>query len=347
MPHRFLARLNLIGALLALLIVSVGAYVRLSDAGLGCPDWPGCYGQIVVPKSVDEIHPDFGTPNLEPAKAWKEMMHRYLVPPMSLLILFLAFYSLKVRKQFPKLVHTQWYLLGVVVFQALLGMWTVTLKLHPLVVMSHLLGGITLLELFWWLTLRYRNIVLSNFPHPPLNLRGGERGRYFNAPTLFKLAVVALIILEIQVALGGWTSSNYAALVCPDFPTCRGSFWPAMDWRHAFQFFREIGPNYEGGLLSPEARVAIHVTHRIGALVTFITLSTLAFLCFIKGRGTRLRTLGMILFVAVCLQIVIGISNVFLLFPVGLAVAHTMGAALLIMSLLAVMDALRPLKGTL
>ena len=217
----FFTKLSLFATILAIVVVVLGAYTRLTDAGLGCPDWPGCYGQLTPP--TDQ--------SIDSQKAWTEMIHRYFAGTLGLVILVLAIVAIFKRKQ-PNVgarravpLQLPLVLLGLVIFQALLGMWTVTMLLNPLVVMAHLLGGMATLGLLWWLALRSQSNSLK------FAIRNSQSA--IN-PNLKTWATLGLIILGIQIALGGWTSANYAALACPDFPQCQGQWWPSMDFSGAF-----------------------------------------------------------------------------------------------------------------
>lgn len=286
--------------LLAFCVVGLGAYVRLSDAGLGCPDWPGCYGQMIgVPAAAHD-----------PARAWKEMSHRYLAGTLGLAILALTVLAWRQRSR-PLATSL---LAAVVVFQALLGMWTVTLLLKPVIVTAHLLGGMATLALLVWLLL---DASASRAPLP-------ARTRL--------LARIALGVVIVQIALGGWVSSNYAALACADFPTCRGSWWPTMDFAHAFTVLRELGETADGGGLPFAALTAIHWSHRLWALVVLLTVGALAWTLV---RVPAWRRAGLGLATLLLLQAGLGIANVLLSLPLPLAVAHNVGAALLLAALVA------------
>jgi cytochrome c oxidase assembly protein subunit 15 len=293
--------LAIAAAVLALIVVVVGAYVRLSDAGLGCPDWPFCYGK---PVPADIAHSD------ALAKAWKEMGHRYLASTLGVLILALCF--LAWRQQRARGLTTA--LVLVVVFQGALGMWTVTLLLKPAIVTAHLIGGLTTLSLLLWLALGESSFAPD------------ARVRQLQPVAAFTLAVVA-----IQVVLGGWVSANYAALACPDLPLCRGSLVPSMDFANAFHVLRELGQTPDGALLSNEALTAIHWTHRMFALVA---------LAMVFGLAARswpvLPRLSLALALIVLTQFVLGVSNVFFSLPLPLAAAHNAGAALLIVTLVVI-----------
>lgn len=314
-------RLNLIALVLCFCVVVFGAYVRLSDAGLGCPDWPGCYGQLTVPQAAHEVsaaEAAFPQRPVEAPKAWKEMIHRYLASTLGLLIVGMAVQGLFLR-------HTSvpralpWVLVALVIFQGVLGMWTVTWQLKPLAVTGHLLGGMsTLALLFWqWLSLRQPAPGAGSMP-------AGIRG----------FASAALIVLALQIFLGGWTSTNYAALACPDFPTCHGRYLPETDIGTAFTLWHGLGINYEYGILDNRARVTIHYFHRIGAAVTTLVMLLLGGYLLRRGSGTWKR-LGVAIAAAVGLQALIGISIVLLQLPLTLAAAHNAGAAVLLLSLIA------------
>lgn len=315
-------KLALITTLIALIAIMLGAYTRLSNAGLGCPDWPGCYGQIDVPTTQNEVeqaneaYPDRP---VESGKAWKEMVHRYVAGTLGLMILMLCLVAWKKRKQPGQAVILPTVLVGIVIFQALLGMWTVTLLLKPLVVMVHLLFGFLTLALLFWLTLQSsRYFCLAE---PMTNER-------FRLP-----ALLAVVVLVLQIALGGWTSSNYAALVCPDLPTCQASWWPDMNFKDAFVLWRGIGIDYEGGVLDLQARTAIHWSHRIGAVITFVYLFSLGLYVFRNSRGNVMPKAGLLVAVMVSVQFGLGLANVFFHLPLAIAVAHNVTAALLLLSL--------------
>jgi cytochrome c oxidase assembly protein subunit 15 len=316
MTDTLFRRLALLAAALALGVVVLGAYVRLSDAGLGCPDWPGCYGHAGVPESEVELlqaSEAFPDRPVEAHKAWKEMVHRYVAGTLGLLIFAAAVLAWKRGTQ--RGLTTG--LAVLVVFQALLGMWTVTLLLKPAVVSAHLLGGMATLALLWLFALRTHDW-----------FGGAANG----LRSLRPWAALGLGVLIVQIALGGWTSANYAALACTDFPTCHGSWLPEMDMADAFVLWRGLGVNYEFGVLDHPARVAIHFVHRLGALITFLVLGALALVLLGRGVG-RLRTLGSILGVLLLVQVGLGIGNVVLSLPLPVAVSHNAVAALLLLTL--------------
>jgi cytochrome c oxidase assembly protein subunit 15 len=294
-------RLAVTAALLALVVVVVGGYVRLSDAGLGCPDWPLCYGK---PLPADIAHPD------ALAKAWKEMGHRYLATTLGLLILALC--ALAWRKHRARGLTSA--LVLVVALQGALGMWTVTLLLKPAIVTAHLIGGLTTLALLLWLA-----------------LSEGTHARDERLRALRPLAAATLAIVALQVVLGGWVSANYAALACPDLPLCRGSVAPNMDFANAFHVVRELGQTAEGELLSNEALTAIHWTHRMFALVALTSVLLMAS----KARRLLPR-LAIALAAVVLAQFALGVSNVLFGLPLPVAAAHNAGAALLVVILVVI-----------
>lgn len=314
-------RLAIVATVLAFGVIVLGAYVRLSAAGLGCPDWPGCYGHVGVPETHQAItHADalYANRPVEPARAWKEMIHRYFAGTLATLILILAIGAWWRRRETHRPMLVPSLLLLTVVFQALLGMWTVTLLLFPPVVMGHLLGGFTTFALLLLL-------VLQNGGW----LRAGPGATDF----MRWLAAAGLVILSCQIALGGWTSSNYAAIACPDFPTCQAQWWPSgMDFRDGFAW-HGVGPDYQGGILTQAARMAIHVTHRVGALLTFLLLAATSLVFMLKSRRRELKWLGALVGLLVLLQVGIGIGMVELGLPLPLADAHNGFAALLLGSM--------------
>ena len=292
-------------AVLALAVVVLGAYVRLSSAGLSCPDWPGCYGHLTVAAAqrheaaVDHAYPSHP---LEPGKARKEMVHRYAAGTLGLLVLGLAVAS-RPRPGRPSR-RLLLLLLGLVIVQALLGMWTVTLQLTPLVVTAHLVGGMSVLALLWLL-------VLSD----------GSAHTDVPAPACLRWwALAGLVVLGLQIALGGWTSANYAALACPDFPTCHGQWWPPADF----------GAGFSTVASGSAALTAIHLAHRLGAMLTLAVLLTLAWRAWRAPRGAR--ALALTAAALAITQVVLGIANVLEGLPLPLAIAHNAVAALLLLS---------------
>lgn len=317
--HSSLLKLGRLACGLTFIVIIVGTYTRLTDAGLGCPDWPGCYGRMIISTQADyiaEAQAFWPERPLQQDKAWIEMAHRYIAGLLGLMILAIAVLAWA-DKPAPRIRLLTGGLLLLVVFQALLGMWTVTLLLKPFIVALHLLGGMAIIGLLHWLTLELR-------PAPGSAPAPASAG--FN---LTPWAVAALLVLILQIALGGWTSTNYAALACPDFPACQGKLWPPMDFGEAFVLWRGLGVDYEGGVLDGPARTAIHMSHRIGAAVTAAALLALA-LPALRANATRpaARALLALLFI----QLSLGIANVVFNLPLMVAVAHNGVAALLLLS---------------
>ncbi len=310
--------LSIICFLLAFCVVGLGAYVRLSDAGLGCPDWPGCYGELFVTEETQAIAAQ-QAPETRPfnrSKAVKEMVHRYAAGILGILVLLLTMLSWRLGNR--ERISCS-FLLGLVAVQSLLGMWTVTELLKPLIVAAHLLGGMLILGLLYW-------IILGQFPR---KTRGSGK-----LPRVDRLALVGLAVLAVQIFSGAWTSANYAALACPEFPVCRdGLWWPETDFKEAFALWREGRVDYEGGILDAPARTAIHLTHRLGAALTFVFILYVA-LCAFGRREPAMRLNAVVLLCILCLQASLGIANVLLRLPLPVAVAHNTVAALLLLSLL-------------
>lgn len=325
-------RLALIATALAVVVVLLGAYTRLTHAGLGCPDWPGCYGFLAVPMSEHKqslAALRFPEAPLEVRKGWNEMVHRYFAGALGLVILGLAVQALRRRGEPGQPVKLPLLLLAVVIAQAIFGMWTVTLQLWPQIVTTHLLGGFATLSLLFLLCLRLSGRL------PALSVAVPARLRLF--------AGLAMSLVIGQIALGGWVSSNYAAVACTDFPTCHGEWWPQMDFIRAFDLtHHDIGPNYLGGLLYGEARTAIHVAHRIGALLIILVLLMLAWRLFRYGLGH----LAALLLAALAVQVALGISNVLLNLPLAVAVAHNGGGAALLLVLVLINFRLRAQRRT-
>ena len=301
------------GVLFALLVVSVGAYTRLADAGLGCPDWPGFYGFLTVPDQVEEVqlaetrYP--GAP-VEFVKAWWEMGHRYISCALLVLVFSMLVMAYRGREREDTPLALASVLMVIILCQAAFGAWTVTLKLWPQVVTAHLLGGFTTLSLIWLLFLRQGGFsqIVAALP----------------APTL--LARVAFAVVVLQIMLGGWVSSNYAALACYDFPSCDGTYAPPMDLQQGFNIFQSVGPNYLGGIMTSEARTAIHWVHRIGAIIVLLVVGGL-----VLQVVRQVAIVGYALLAALVAQITLGILNVVWVLPLLNATAHnTVGALLLL-----------------
>ena len=305
--HKHIVRTALV---LAFVVIVLGAYTRLVDAGLGCPDWPGCYGFVIMPVSeteIQEANQRFSDQPFEVAKAVPEVVHRVVAGTLGLLILMICLLAWRAKKEltFPLV------MLVLVLFQAILGAWTVTLKLWPQVVTAHLLGGFATLALLFLYASRE-----GYLPTRTIQVRQSW------------VPIVFLALVVCQVALGGWTSANYAALACPDFPLCHGEWIPDTNFEEGFNILQDVGPNYLGGNMSSEARVAIQITHRIGAVV--VLLAGIWLLCVLP-RGARIHVGTLLTF-----QILLGILNVILNLPLYIAVLHNLGAALLLLSALQV-----------
>jgi cytochrome c oxidase assembly protein subunit 15 len=340
MNHPGLVRAVAVAAFsLCLGVVVLGAYVRLSNAGLGCPDWPGCYGHLTPVGAAADVRtasaPLAGRP-LDVGKAWREMLHRYAAGTLGVLIVGLTAMGIAWRRE---RIVPPWFvsaLLAIVVLQGMLGMLTVTWQLRPLIVSLHLLCGFTTLSLLWWLVMTlWRGPAGAQERARARERPDAQQTRGLRAAR--RLALLGLVALSLQIALGGWTSSNYAALACPDVPTCQGAWWPHTDFRHAFALHSGAQIDYEGGVLDNPARATIQVTHRVWALVTAVIL-TLAALFVLRRRsfpGARLP--AWLLLAALALQLVIGVSMVLKSFPLWLATSHTAEAALLLLATLAVL----------
>ncbi len=359
--------LAVIALVFALGVILFGAFVRLSNAGLSCPDWPTCYGEATWPghaAAIAQANENFPERPFETHKAWREQVHRMLAGTLGTLVLVLALIAAWPRPRLFAMVIgaaiaaalgvvaymrgaivvstllsviavalpllAAWWLkrppawrvalvvFAVIIVQAMLGMWTVTLLLKPIVVMAHLLGGLATFALLGYCAF---SLFPGKLPTP-------------RVASLKPLVVVALVILVGQIALGGWTSANYAALACGfDFPKCLGQWWPQTDFHEGFILWRGIGVNYEGGVLDAAARSAIQIAHRIGAVIAFVTILATAMGAWrggLRGAATWLALL-------VCVQFALGVSNVLLGLPLAIATAHNGVAALLLLTLVALL----------
>ena len=369
--YRHFHRIAWLAVALAACVIVFGAFVRLSNAGLSCPDWPTCYGKAAWPTHADQVvdHAATAIRPVDPGKAWREQFHRMIAGLLGVLVLSLALLATRKRPQgwlqvigaavlvaiaiplYMRGLHVaasvlavageillllgalRWsnvdlaragaLTLAVIIFQALLGMWTVTWLLKPVVVMGHLLGGLTTFALLAWMAWKATGIPIVS----------GDAAR------LRRLLLVGLVLLVVQIALGGWTSANYAALACgTDFPKCAGAWWPAHDFREGFVLWRGIGVDYEGGILDNEARVAIQMAHRIMALVVFGHLLGVAVRLL---RNPGLRGWGATLAVVLLAQVGLGIANVVLSLPLQVAVLHNAGATALLFLLVTLLARLR------
>ena len=314
-----LRNLSLFGVLFGFLVVALGAWTRLVDAGLGCPDWPGCYGFVVFPTSeldvaiAEQRFPQFP---YDINKAIPEVVHRYFAATLGLVAIALSFLSFKQSED----INIRYWCLGLLVFiccQGVFGYLTVSLKLLPIIVTGHLFGGFITVSLFFFIFIRAGNFpILSTF----------------NIQKVKYIALTCLVLLLVQIFLGAWTSTNYASLACPDFPTCQGSFSPEMDFKNGFSFDQEVGPNYLYGLLDNPSRVAIHYSHRVTALIlTFAYLVLISRLWF-TAAAPLASSVGVILLT----QISLGIMNVVYVLPLYIAIAHNLVAALLIITTLTI-----------
>ena len=369
--YRHFHRIAWLAVALATCVIVFGAFVRLSNAGLSCPDWPTCYGKAAWPTHADQIVDHVATQirPVDPSKAWREQFHRMIAGTLGVLVLALALLATRRRPRgwvhvitasvavavaiplYMRGMHVaasalagagelllligviRWsntdlarvgtLTLAVIIFQALLGLWTVTWLLKPIVVMAHLLGGLLTFSLLTWMAWRATDIPI----------------RIADAAKLRRLLIVGLVLLGVQIALGGWTSANYAALACgAEFPKCAGQWWPAHDFREGFVLWRGIGVDYEGGILDNEARVAIQLAHRLMAVLVFGHLLAVAIRLL---RGPGLRGWGALLGLLLCAQVGLGIANVLLSLPLNLAVLHNAGATALLFVLVSLLARLR------
>ena len=299
--------------ILALIVVILGAYARLADGGLGCPDWPGCYGQLLVP---DVVSSEYERP-LDIAKAWKEMIHRYAASTLGLAIIVIFIFAALGKTERAQSIKVPAALLLLVGFQGALGMWTVTELVHPGIVTMHLLGGFSTTTLIFWLLLNQRKPI-------QLNQAVSKRDKM--------ILIVVTVLLAFQIFLGGWTSTNYAALSCGEyFPSCLDQMWPDnMDFENAF-YWGPLGIDYEFGVLENPARSAIQMVHRIGALVITGALIGLA---FAYKNYTMLRNNIFIILLLLSIQVGLGIINVVMSLPMFAAVMHNAVALGLLLSLI-------------
>jgi cytochrome c oxidase assembly protein subunit 15 len=370
--YKHFHRIAWLAVALTLCVIVFGSFVRLSNAGLSCPDWPTCYGRATWPKTTAEVdHPTaLDVRPLEVHKAWREQVHRHAAAALGMLVLILSMLAARRRRLgiaqiliascfvaagIPLYMQGQWqwavlsaaigeaillvaalrwdnsdlaraaaFALMLIVFQALLGKWTVTWLLKPVVVMGHLLGGMTTLGLLTWMAWRATNL--------PMRIAGAERMR--------AAFIVAVVLLGIQIALGGWVSANYAALACGnDFPKCVGQWWPPHNFGGGFVLWRGIGVDYEGGVLDGASRIAIQLAHRMMAIVVFVYLLWLS-VKLIRTPG--LLFAGAALAALTVAQVALGIGNVVLGLPLWVAVLHNAGAAFLLFTLVGLLARLRP-----
>jgi cytochrome c oxidase assembly protein subunit 15 len=316
--RHLLVRVLGFAVVLTLCLIMMGAWVRLTDAGLGCPDWPGCYGHLTPTRAADKIAAavaDQGGEHgpVSMGKAWREMLHRYVAVLLGAIVLFVAGYSVWRRRELRQSPLPALVLLGVVILQGLFGKWTVTLLLKPAIVTGHLIGGMLVFSLLLWLWLRQRPPPAWIDPEPVSALR---------LP-----AAIALVAVAFQIFLGGWVSTNYAALACTDLPTCQGSWWPQANFADGFHFIRELGRTGDGEFLPMQALTAIHLTHRIGAVIVALAVGWAGWRTW---RSAGVRGLGALLLGMLALQWSLGLANVAFSLPLPIAVAHNGGAAVLL-----------------
>ncbi len=309
-------RLIAVTTVVTFFLIILGAFVRLSDAGLGCPDWPGCYGNLTPHHSAEEIRK---AESFQPggsvtmAKAWKEMGHRYLAMVVGAMIAAIFLAAWRNRRRFGQNPTLPTIIAGAVIFQAALGAWTVTMLLKPAMVTAHLLGGVLILALLAWLLARQPG--------------SGKLAARIIAPGSLRIfAIVATLTLFAQIVLGGWVSTNYAALACTDLPKCAGQWMPAMDFGNAFHIIRPLGVGPDGELLTIEALRSIHWIHRVGALVVGCVVGLFAWKMTMIPTGVKV---GRLLAILLVLQIFLGVSNVWFGLPILIAVAHNGVAALM------------------
>tara|TARA_B100001027_G_scaffold88314_1_gene60597 strand:+ start:159 stop:1133 length:975 start_codon:yes stop_codon:yes gene_type:complete len=307
--------LSLFGICFAFVVIALGAWTRLVDAGLGCPDWPGCYGFVVFPINEADIAIAESRYPLFPYdinKAIPEVVHRYFAAALGILAIFLVYLSFRGTSD-RSIKGWSTFLLFFICCQGIFGYLTVSLKLLPIIVTLHLFGGFTTLTLFYFIYLKSRNFEIFD---------------QINISNLKVISGIAFFALIFQIFLGVWTSTNYASLACADFPTCQGTYFPEMDFKNGFNLNQEVGPNYLYGLLDNPARVAIHYSHRVSAiLVTIIFLILMSRLWFSEAAPLA-STLGILLLT----QIALGITNVIYVLPLYVAIAHNLFAACLLLA---------------
>jgi len=386
--------LALVAVPFVFVVIALGAFTRLADAGLGCPDWPTCYGHVLWPDEAHEIHAAnevYNETPVETDKTWPEQVHRLFASALGLISLIVFFLSLKMSQDKPLnrqllalvgvlvsalvvkivikvnmtitaaamhdvydiiiglivLACFAWlallsvkkgvsdqplkltvFIVGFVILQGLFGMWTVTLKVWPQVVTIHLLGGFTMAALFWLLSLRLNN---QQWQLPAATVQYLQKWK--------PLILTGFAVVILQIALGGWTTSNYAAVACPDLPTCQGELWPEMDLAQGFNITQGVGPNYLGGKMDNEARIAIHMMHRIGAIITTFLLIAIVVVLYRSGSAATRPVANWILG-ALLVQVLLGLGNIIFHFPIAVAVAHNAGGAFLLLTMVTLMHRL-------
>lgn len=324
MNNQSIRKVTIVAVLVAVVVVMLGAYTRLTDAGLGCPDWPGCYGHIGVPQSDEHVaaaNAAFPERPVEAHKAWNEMIHRYFASSLGLLIIIIVVMSFRNKDQDHPVKHPV-FLLFLVCFQGALGMWTVTMMLNPFIVMSHLLGGFTILSLLYLLVLRLT----------PYRIPGGDHG----VRNLMTAGIAGLVILVAQIALGGWTAANYAATACTQLPICEADWVENLNLKDAFSLQTGFS-NYEFGVLDYTARMTIHVFHRLGAIITAIYLLWYAFKLYKSAVSSFFRSLAGLLVLVLFIQFTLGVSNIYFQLPIAVAVAHNIVGIGLVLVMLTIL----------
>lgn len=343
--ERWLRGLSLAGVLLCFAVIILGAYTRLTNAGISCPGWPECYGHLTPAGAADSPSAQALYPNrpLNVDRAWHEMIHRYAAGTLGLVITVIAALAIASRGRIVGRGYAL-VLFATVVVQAALGMLTVIWLLKPPIVALHLLLGMTTLGLLWWLWLALQQSAGPRERPADATARTPEPAA-LRAPRLaFWFAVIGLVVLGVQFFLGAWTSANYAALACPDFPTCNGAWWPHTDFRDAFVLWRGLWVNFQGGILPNAARVAIQLVHRLGAVAVTLVLGLTGAYVLRRRSLSSARLYVYAVFAALVLQLAIGISMVLEGFPLGITTAHTGGAAVLLMAVLALVYKLRAMQ---
>ena len=326
--------LTFFSTLFTLVVISVGAWVRLTDAGLGCPDWPGCYGILGTPDTEIELtkarqaYPDA---EIDIGKAWREMFHRYLAGILGIMVFFISYCTLKYAKNVSKIIP---YALSIlIIIQSIMGMLTVTELVKPTIVTTHLILGIfTAVLLFWNALLVHYAYKISIHKLSDEHLIISKRFHINNFSIFIFICILALIA---QIILGGWTSTNYASLACTDFPKCTNQWWPTdMNFSEGFTIFNLSDINYELAPLPYDAKLAIHFTHRIGALLIILLYITLFLFVFFMQKNILLKKISLFVLFFFITQIILGISNVVYSLPITIAVAHTVNAAILLISMI-------------
>ena len=309
---------SLLSGILGFVVVALGAWTRLADAGLGCPDWPGCYGFVTIPMNPEEIelaNSKFPDTPYEVAKAIPEVVHRYFAAALGFFIVCMNIVVYRAKEVVPpSIMSLIYFLLAWVILQGTFGYLTVSLKLLPQIVTGHLMFGFLTTLLIWLLYFKTKDAIDS------------ERKKWQFSEYSKRLLNIGLVLVTIQIFLGAWTSTNYASYSCTDFPLCQGQLMPEVNFEEGFNFFQSIGPNYLGGQLDHEARLAIHMSHRIGALIVSAYLIFLAY-HFLVNRQNQIA-LGIIGLLTV--QVLLGISNIIFALPLLVAVGHNLGGLLLI-----------------